>query len=265
MEFQFEPIAAAIDYEQQIDHEELALIVDIGGGTADFTLIRLSPERRKKSERYDDILATSGVHIGGNDFDRRFNLATAMPLLGLHSHLQGPARLQIPSSHFYDLATWHLIHHQYERHTIHHVEELRRHAEQPEKIDRLLKVLKQQDGHRLISKIEECKIKLSLEQHAELDLSFIDTQLSLNCSRAEFNAATAQELAAIHNTIHQTLRASQTTIQQIDSVFLTGGTTALPAIQLTITALFPHSKIITGDRFGSVGTGLTLEAMRRFR
>eukprot|EP01034_Spumella_vulgaris_P026799 gene26799-33435_t len=80
--FQFEPIAAAFDYESQISREELVLIADIGGGTSDFSLVRLSPERAKKAERRDDILATGGVHIGGTDFDKYLSLSAVMPLLG---------------------------------------------------------------------------------------------------------------------------------------------------------------------------------------
>ncbi|WP_161892015.1 Hsp70 family protein, partial [Pseudomonas juntendi] len=83
--FQYEPIAAAFDYESTISREELVLIVDIGGGTSDFTLIRLSPERHLLAERQSDILATGGVHIGGTDFDKQLSLQGVMPLFGYGS------------------------------------------------------------------------------------------------------------------------------------------------------------------------------------
>jgi len=264
VEFQFEPIAAAINYEQTLDQEELALIVDIGGGTSDFSIIRLSPESRNKADRIDDILTTSGVHIGGNDFDRSFNLSKAMPMLGFNSHMGGASRRRMPSSHFYDLATWHLIHNQYDRKNIHQIESLRIHAEQPELLDRLVKLLKYQDGHRLISLVEECKISLTTQETSQLDLSFIENELILDCSCDEFNEATVNQVNGIYKTIHDCLLASQTKAQQINSVFLTGGTTGLPAVRNAVESIFPNTKIVEGNRFGSVGMGLTIDAMRRF-
>jgi hypothetical chaperone protein len=264
VEFQFEPIAAALNYEQQLHQEELALIVDIGGGTSDFTIIRLSPSTHYKINRYDDILATNGVHIGGNDFDRRFNLAKAMPALGLNSHMKGPSRLRVPSAPYFDLATWHLIHHQYERTNINQIESLRVHAEQPKLLDRLIRLLKNQDGHRLISKIEACKITLANQLETQFDLSFIEQALSLSCHRTEFDDATAREVAGISQAIHESLQSAQLTPKQISSVFLTGGTTGLPSIHNAVKTAFPECKLVEGDRFGSVGLGLTIDAMRRF-
>jgi len=264
VEFQFEPIAAALDYEQQLTGEELSLIVDIGGGTSDFTIIRLAPENREKVHRYQDILATTGVHVGGNDFDRRFNLAKAMPELGMRSYMKTPKRLELPSSPYFDLATWHLIHNQYQRSNIHSMEELLQHAEQPKLIERMIKLLKNQDGHRLIGQIEACKIELASTTKTKLNLDFIERELYLDCQRQEFDEATAREVEAIANTIRLSLTSAQINAQQISSVFLTGGTTGLPSVLQAVTDAFPDCKIVEGDRFGSVGIGLTLDAMRRF-
>ena len=264
VEFQFEPIAAALDYEQQLTGEELSLIVDIGGGTSDFTIIRLAPENSKKADRYQDILATTGVHVGGNDFDRRFNLAKAMPELGMRSFMKMPKRLELPSSPYFDLATWHLIHNQYQRSNIHSMQELLRHAEQPKLVERMINLLKNQDGHRLIGQIEACKIELASATRAKLDLDFIEAELYLDCQREEFDAATAREVEAIANTIQQSLTSAQINAQQINSVFLTGGTTGLPSVRQAVADAFPNCRIVEGDRFGSVGMGLSLDAMRRF-
>ncbi|MFC1749581.1 Hsp70 family protein [Pseudomonadota bacterium] len=264
VEFQFEPIAAALDYEQNLTSEELSLIVDIGGGTSDFTIIRLGPENSKKRDRHPDILATTGVHVGGNDFDRRFNLAKAMPALGMRSYMKGPKRLELPSSPYFDLATWHLIHNQYQRTNITDMEALRLHAEQPHLIERLVKLLKNQDGHRLIGQIEACKIELASATETKLSLDFIERELSLDCHRKEFDEATAGEVDAISETIRQSLITAQIKSQQISSVFLTGGTTGLPSVREAVNDAFPNCKLVDGDRFGSVGMGLTLDAMRRF-
>ncbi len=264
IKFQFEPIAAALDYEQNLMQEELSLIIDIGGGTSDFTIIRLSPENRKKINRYQDILATTGVHVGGNDFDRRFNLAKTMPALGMHSLMKGPKRLEVPPSPYYDLATWHLIHNQYQRSNIHNMESLRMRAEQPELIARLIKLLKNQDGHRLIGRIEACKIELASMTESLLNLDFIEQGFQLNCQREEFDNATTREVEAITKTIQESLTVAQINAQQISSVFLTGGTTGLPSIRKVVKDVFPSCQLVEGDRFGSVATGLTLDAMRQF-
>ena len=240
------------------------MIVDVGGGTSDFTIIRLGPENRHKINRYHDILATTGVHVGGNDFDRRFNLAKAMPALGMRTHMKGPKRLEIPPSPYFDLATWHLIHNQYQRTNITHMESLRLLAEQPQLIERLIKLLRNQDGHRLIGYVEECKIELASATEATLSLDFIERGLQLSCQRKEFEEATAAEVKAIATTIQESLTMAQVSAQQINSVFLTGGTTGLPSIRHAVSDLFAGCKLVEGDRFGSVGTGLTLDAMRRF-
>jgi hypothetical chaperone protein len=264
VEFQFEPIAAALDYEQKLSAEELSLIVDIGGGTSDFTIIRLSPDSQKKVDRYQDILATTGVHVGGNDFDRRFNLAKAMPALGMSSHMKGEKRIELPSSPYFDLATWHLIHNQYQRNNIIDIESMRLRAAQPQLVERLLKLLKNQDGHRLIGEIEACKIELAAATEAQLNLDFIEARLYLDCRRAEFDAATTNEVEEIAKTIAQSLITAQIDAEQINSVFLTGGTTGLPSVRKAVMDAFPNCKLVEGDRFGSVGMGLTLEAMNRF-
>lgn len=265
IEFQFEPIAAAMNYERQLHEEELALIVDIGGGTSDFTIIRLSPQRMNQVDRYDDILATTGVHIGGNNFDFRFNLFKAMPALGLGSYVHGSSsRLEMPSALYYDLATWHLIQKQYDRSNIHNVQQLKLRAEQSNLIERLLKVLHQQDGHRLISRVEECKIQLAGNLEGELDLDFIEENLRFCCHRKEFEQATANEVSRISETIRQTLIQARTKPEQINSIFLTGGTTGLPSVREAVRVIFPHGNVVEGDRFGSVGIGLTLDAIRRY-
>src|SRR5215475_11292897 len=104
--FQFEPIAAALDYEQSVRTEEIALVADIGGGTSDFSVVRVSPERARSRDRRADILGFTGVHIGGTDFDRQLALASVMPELGLRSRLCREG-LDAPSWYFHDLATWH--------------------------------------------------------------------------------------------------------------------------------------------------------------
>jgi len=106
--FQFEPIAAALQYEAGVSREEIVLIVDIGGGTSDISLVRVSPERARAVDRAADILGNGGIRLGGTDFDRSLSLAEVMPHLGHGSSLNGGKAL-VPNHYFLDLATWHRI------------------------------------------------------------------------------------------------------------------------------------------------------------
>ena len=110
--FQYEPIAAAFHYEEQVAHEQTVIVADIGGGTSDFSVVRVGPERRGHADRRADILASHGVHSAGTDFDRQVELARILPALGFGAY--GPPRrerapLEVPSRIYFDLATWHLI------------------------------------------------------------------------------------------------------------------------------------------------------------
>ena len=166
--FQFEPIAAAFDYESQIDREELVLIADIGGGTSDFSLVRLSPERAKKAERRDDILANGGVHIGGTDFDKYLSLSAIMPLLGYGSRLRNNS--EVPSSYFFNLATWHTINQVYTKKMWTQLSDLIRDSDEQEKLHRLQRLIDERAGHWLAMKAEEGKIALSSSAEVQLEL-----------------------------------------------------------------------------------------------
>src|SRR4030088_3231907 len=158
--FQFEPIAAALDYERQIAKEEVALIADIGGGTSDFSIVRLGPRRHDKVDRAADILANDGVRIGGTDFDRQLSLGVIMPLFGFGSAMKR-AGLEVPSRYFHDLATWSNINRMYEPRVIADIRQVRQEASEPVLLDRLVRVVDEQRGHTLAMEVEEAKILLS--------------------------------------------------------------------------------------------------------
>src|SRR6202035_3966242 len=154
--FQFEPIAAALDYERQISAEQIALIADIGGGTSDFSIVRLGPERRDAFDRAADILANDGVRIGGTDFDRQLSLGVVMPLFGFGSAMKRPV-LDVPSRYFHDLATWSNINRMYEPRVIADIRQVRLEAREPALLDRLVRVVDEQRGHTLAMEVEEAK------------------------------------------------------------------------------------------------------------
>jgi hypothetical chaperone protein len=260
--FQYEPIAAAFDYESQIAREELVMIVDIGGGTSDFSLVRLSPERAKKAERFDDILANDGVHIGGTDFDKYLSLATVMPLLGLGSRLRSQA--EVPSSYYFNLATWHTINLAYTKKATLELKEVYRDALERDKLDRLMNLVEDRAGHWLAIKVEETKIALSDAPQVTLALDRLSPPMDLAVLRAEFDDAILHLVKRIEDTVGDLLRSAGVTADQVDTVFFTGGSSGVQLLREKIGALVPNAKRVEGDLFGSIGTGLALDAQRKF-
>ncbi|SMF74976.1 hypothetical chaperone protein [Azospirillum oryzae] len=261
--FQFEPIAAALDYEQQVAGEELALIADIGGGTSDFSVVRIGPERRGKADRAGDILANDGIRVGGTDFDRDLSLATAMPELGLGSAMKR-AGLLAPRSIYFDLATWAKINFLYTAKAMAELERLQRDSAEPEKIGRLIGVVEHRQGHALAMAVERTKIALSDHESAELALDWGDGDLALAVDREALNRATGSLAARIGSRIRDCLADAGVTADRIDAVFLTGGSTLLPQVRAAILAEAPGARVVEGNIFGSVGLGLTVEALRRY-
>ena len=264
VEFQFEPIAAALDYEQQVTGEELALVADIGGGTSDFTVIRVSPERARAGDRKADILATAGVHVGGTDFDRLLSLRKIMPLLGYGTETADGKR-PLPSAPYYDLATWHRINRLYNAKSIAELRSTVREAKFPELAAMMLAIVEDRQGHRLASRVEEAKIALSEAPRTEFRFFTRDVALDSIVALGDLHQAIEGATDAIARTIEGTVHAAGVTPAAISTLILTGGSTRVPAVANVLRALFPAAKAVETDAFGSVGLGLALDAARRFR
>ena len=261
--FQFEPIAAALDYERQITSEEVALIADIGGGTSDFSIVRLGPQRHGKADRSADILANDGVRIGGTDFDRQLSLGVVMPLFGFGSPMKR-AGLDVPSSYFHDLATWSSINRMYEPRVIADIRQVRQEASEPALLDRLVRAVGEQRGHTLAMEVEEAKIALSEKQRADIPLEWVEPGLNAAINRADLVSHTRRLSERIADRIKNCLAQARLTAGDIDAVFLTGGSVRLAHVRKAIQNAVPDARIVEGDTFGAVGKGLTLEALRRY-
>jgi hypothetical chaperone protein len=262
--FQYEPIAAALQYEQGVVAEELVLIVDIGGGTSDFSIVRVSPDRAAAADRAGDILANDGIRVGGTDFDRLLSLAEVMPLLGYKASVKGGAGL-MPNHYFLDLATWHRINALYTQRVMADLKALRRDVDRGELLDRMMRVVEERHGHALAMAVEAAKIALSSEEVARLQLSQFTGGPNPLLKREALVAAVAAPLARIGTTIEAVLAQAGLRADQIGTVFMTGGSSGLPALRMLVQAALPEVRIATGDMLGSVGTGLALDARRKFR
>ena len=260
--FQYEPIAAAFDYEATIQKEELVLIVDIGGGTSDFSLVRLSPGRKTKSDRRDDILATGGVHIGGTDFDKYLSLSCVMPMFGLGTQLRN--NTEVPSSYYFNLATWHTINLAYTKKVLTQLNDVAQHAQEPEKLARLLNLVEQRGGHWLANKVEEAKIALSAADSVELALERIVPRQDLVLTRSQFDDSIEHLTVKISATLTAMLVDAGVSADAIDTVFFTGGSSGVHLLREKIAAMVPSARRVEGDLFGSIGSGLAIDAARLF-
>jgi hypothetical chaperone protein len=253
--FQFEPIAAALDYEQRLTRETTVLVADIGGGTSDFTVVRLGPERMQKTNRADDVLATTGVHIGGTDFDQKLSLGQVMPLLG-YGHL-GPDSREVPNRVFFDLSTWHLINWQYQPKAMAQAKALQTNYTDTRLHDRLMRVLTERYGHHIAHDVEQAKIRCSqTDSDTGIDLSYLEANLTASLSTANLHTHLSPLLANTVACARECVQRAGLTHGKPDAIYLTGGSSALRTFQQALQTEFAGVTLIEGDLFGGVASGL---------
>jgi hypothetical chaperone protein len=257
--FQYEPIAAALDHEQRAAREQTVLVADIGGGTSDFSIVRIGPGRAGRADRSSDILANHGVHVAGTDFDRRIELASILPLLGYGSRrpaLPGDSAREVPSAIYFDLATWHLINTVYAPARVAEVRRLRSWYAEPRFHRRLMAVLERRLGHALAAAAEQAKIDAAEQRGTRIDLARVEAGLSAALSETQAAAAIDADLERIVAAAAETARRSGLPPERIEVIYFTGGSTGLAALVQRIAACFPLAAVERGDRFASVATGL---------
>jgi hypothetical chaperone protein len=267
LQFQYEPIAAALDYEQSVDSERLVLVADIGGGTSDFSLVRVGPSRRGRAERRDDILANHGVHLAGTDFDRHVELACILPLLGyrtLRPAKPGEPPREVPSSVYFDLATWHLINTVYAPARLAELRSMKSWYADPRHHARLLTTVEEKLGHALAAAAERAKIDVALHGQAVVDLDALEAGLQTQLHEPQAAAALETDLQKIVLAAVETARQAGVTPAQVQTLYFTGGSTGLTPLVDRIAAHFPAAERVRGDRFASVAQGLGLHARAVF-
>lgn len=261
--FQFEPIAAALNYEQKVAREELALIVDMGGGTSDFSIVRVSPERARSTDRKADILANRGIHIGGTDFDRLLSITHVMPELGYLTRTKDHKR-NLPAAYFIDLATWQRINLVYTARAMNDLRQIHYEAERADLVDRFIHVVEHRYGHAMAGLVERAKIALTDQPSAEVKVSLPGAHFSSEITRAGLEETISGDIERVTATVRQTIADAGIAASAITAVFLTGGSTAIPLARQQILSLVPQACVIEGDMFGSVGLGLALDAQRKY-
>jgi hypothetical chaperone protein len=263
--FQYEPIAAAFDHERSIAHEEVVLVADIGGGTSDFSIVRVGPARAQRLERKDDILANHGVHIAGTDFDHRIELAAILPEFGYGAYgpsIAGAPAREVPSGVYFDLATWHLINTVYNPARVAELRSMCGFYADLRQHDRLMTVVEERLGHELAARAEAAKIAVAEGGRTTIDLSHVERKLAVELTEPQAVAALDADIERIVAAARETARQAGLAPEAIDALYFTGGSTGLRLLAQRIAAAFPTARQVRGDRFASVASGLAVFAQR---
>ncbi len=263
IDFQFEPIAAAFAHEVRLSGEKLAIVVDLGGGTSDFTVIKLSNKYIHKPDRTSDILANTGVRVGGNDFDKELSLSAIMPELGYRS-TYGDKNLEVPIKQFQDLAEWSKVNFLYTTKLIAQTRQILHQSHDKKRYSRLLNVLEQETGHTLLSAAEETKIALTDHQQHKAHFDFIEKDFSITIERDLFEKAIHGEVEKIAASARQCLHDAGVRKEDINLVILTGGSTEVQSVQTEFRRLFPNAAIADENKLSSVGLGLAYDSRTKF-
>lgn len=261
--FYYEPIAAAFAHETKIEEEQLACVVDLGGGTSDFTVIRIGGKLRFKKERKEDILSTGGIRVGGNDFDRSLSLSSFMPTFG-RGGFYGKQGLPVPSFLFSELSEWSMINRCYTTQNKELVIRIMNEAEEPEKLDRLLCLLEEEAAHLLLKTVEESKISLSSHEKSHSVFDGIREHLEFEVFQGTFESSSADHLHRLQKCLDSVVLEAGVNKSDIKTVILTGGTSQIPMIQKWIKGCFPNADFSEGAKMESVGLGLTYAAQNSF-
>ena len=259
-----EPVAAAYKYQQQLLHEELVLIADFGGGTSDFSLVHLLP--RGSSRRVDDtighVVANDGIGVAGDNFDSKLVRHVVAPLLGFGSEYRSEFGkiLPVPNWLYEHLERWHYLSFLKTRKNMDLLKELQFQALEPNKIRAFFDLVDHDLGYQLYRAIETVKCALSEQHEAELQFSEAALQIEFNVHRSEFESWIDREVQKISHCVDRILANCGVTPHSVDTIFMTGGSSFVPAIRSLFERKFPNVAIRAGHEFTSVAEGLALYA-----
>tara|TARA_R110000868_G_scaffold12110_5_gene58687 strand:- start:7556 stop:8866 length:1311 start_codon:yes stop_codon:yes gene_type:complete len=265
VQFEFEPVAAAFAYEQALDHDELVLIGDFGGGTSDFCLLHVGPGMRDVKNRAETIIAVSGVGLAGDAFDARIVEHCIAPKLGKGtSYESGDKELPTPSWIYDSLKRWHQLSFLNTYKTRKMLEDIGPKSESPDDIAALLHLIVENRGFDMYRSVEATKVKLSANEGTLLEFKSGLINIESHVDRAEFDIWIAPELEEIARCVDKLLDDAGMSPDKIDRVFLTGGSSFIPAVRDIFAQRFGQVKLAGGGELTSVATGLALSARQRF-
>jgi hypothetical chaperone protein len=267
--FEMEPVAAAYSYESTLDHDELILIGDFGGGTSDFSLINVGPGVRARGRTAKDLLGNSGLGLAGDSFDARIVRKLVSPALGSNSFERSYALASdrranlipaVPAWIYANLERWHYLSFLKTRNVAEILRSARSRAQEPEKIEALINLVEEDLGYQLHQAVQRLKMELSRVESAEFWFRDGSLDIVAEVRRTDFEGWIADELEAIQRCVDSLLTSSGIAARDVDRVFLTGGSSFVPAVRHIFEARFTPERVRTGNEFTSVARGLALRA-----
>jgi hypothetical chaperone protein len=262
VEFEMEPVAAAHYYESLLDHDELILIGDFGGGTSDFSLVHVGPTVRRNGRISGEIVGNAGVGVAGDAFDAKIIRHLVSPALGAGSELRSLGKiLPAPGWVYIRLERWHHLSLLRAKDVLDMLKSVHAQSLEPDKIGALIHFIKEDLGFHLHRAVQKLKCDLSNNPVATFEFSdgFVDLKASVE--RASFEDWISEELEQIATCVDSLLTSSGVQPGGVDMVFLTGGSSFVPAVRKIFTTRFGEKRIRGGNEFTSVARGLALKAM----
>lgn len=265
--FEFEPVAAAFAYEETLARDELVLIGDFGGGTSDFCLLHVGPGMREVKNRAETIIAVSGVGIAGDAFDARIVENVIAPKLGKGTSYEstGGKILPTPSWIYDSLKRWHQLSFLNTYKTRKMLEDIGPVSDAPKDIASLLHLIVENRGFDMYRAVEGAKVRLSAEEKTKLIFRSGLIDIESEVVRTDFDRWIAPELKEIAACVDKLMDNAKTSPAQVDRVFLTGGSSFIPAVRKLFADRFGAEKLAGGGELTSVATGLALAARQRFK
>jgi len=261
VEFDLEPVAAARYYESTLKRDELILIGDFGGGTSDFSLIHVGPDIQRKGRKSAALLGNAGIGLAGDAFDAKIIRHLVAPALGAGSEMRSMNKiLSVPGWVYAKLEHWHHLSFLKARDVMEMLKGVQAHALQPKKIAALTHLIKEDLGYQLHRSVQKVKSDLSSSPVATFAFSDGFINLEAKVERACFEQWIAEELQQIENCVDTLLKTSGANHREVDAVFLTGGSSFVPAVRRIFEKRFGAGKMRAGHEFTSVAHGLALKA-----
>lgn len=261
VEFELEPVAAARYYESTLDRDQLILIGDFGGGTSDFSLLRVGPTIRRRGRTAADLLGNAGVGLAGDAFDAKIVRHLVAPALGAGSQMRSLGKLlTVPGWVYLKLERWHYLSLLKGRDTMEMLRGVQGHALEPEKIKALIHLIKEDLGFRLHRAVQAVKCDLSYNPVATFKFSDGVVEIETSLERAVFEGWITEELEQIQTCVDSLLIGAGVRREKLDAVFLTGGSSFVPAVRRIFERRFGGSKLRAGNEFTSVAHGLALKS-----
>lgn len=260
--FELEPVAAAYQYETQLDHDELVLIGDFGGGTSDFTLAQLGPGRKRDGQ--SPVIGTSGVAIAGDTFDSRIMMRLVAPKLGLGSQYVSLGKeLPVPVWVYTQLSSWHHMFLLKDPKTMRILREVKNQATEPEKVAALIQIIIENLGYALYRAVEQTKVGLTEQEIAAFVFSQSIVHMEDSLERWKFESWIQEDIQTIAACVRSLLDQCGVKSSDIGSVFLTGGSSFVPVVRRFFSRTFGAGKLKSGEELTTVAKGLALRALEQ--